>query len=360
MPIYCEKSRWVVIAVLAVIRAGGAFVLLDQSHPLRRLQKICKDCNAQVILASKKNIVNAACLASKVIMLNDSEANWGEIFSIQPSSSLSPHHPLYMIYTSGSTGDPKGVVVPNMAFATSSTTTKSALGLNTKSRVLQLASYSFDACIVEIVATMVQGGCICIPSETQKEQNLAQAAWELQVNWAVFTPSLARVLRPFDFPTLKTLIMVGEMVTQREISTWSPAVELIMSYGPSECSVLSTTTAGHIASISDARNVGHTVGCRGWVVDQNDHEVLLPLGAVGELLIEGPIVALGYLNDPRKTHDCFIDSPIWLRERGGCHRKLYKTGDLLRYTDDGALQFFARKDLQAKLRGQRLNLGGIE
>lgn len=360
VPIYCEKSRWVVIAVLAVIRAGGAFVLLDQSHPLRRLQKICKDCNAQVILASKKNIVNAACLASKVIMLNDSEANWGEIFSIQPSSSLSPHHPLYMIYTSGSTGDPKGVVVPNMAFATSSTTTKSALGLNTKSRVLQLASYSFDACIVEIVATMVQGGCICIPSETQKEQNLAQAAWELQVNWAVFTPSLARVLRPFDFPTLKTLIMVGEMVTQREISTWSPAVELIMSYGPSECSVLSTTTAGHIASISDARNVGHTVGCRGWIVDQNDHEVLLPLGAVGELLIEGPIVALGYLNDPRKTHDCFIDSPIWLRERGGCHRKLYKTGDLLRYTDDGALQFFARKDLQAKLRGQRLNLGGIE
>ncbi len=140
--------------------------------------------------------------------------------------------------------------------------------------------------------------------------------------------------------------------------------EVLNGYGPSECTPMSTFNYNS-SSPEEATRIGRGVGLVTWVVDPENHDCLLPLGCVGELLLEGPLVGPGYLNDPEKTAAAFIeDPPTWLR-RGttdvpGRHGRLYKTGDLVRYNADGSLTFMGRKDAQVKIRGQRVELGEVE
>lgn len=116
-----------------------------------------------------------------------------------------------------------------------------------------------------------------------------------------------------------------------------------------------------MTSTTDPANIGRAVGGLCWIVDDQDYNRLVPIGATGELLIEGPILARGYLNNPEKTAEVFVESPAWgLKNHSGRPRRLYKTGDLARYNSDGSIQFIGRKDTQVKLRGQRIELGEIE
>lgn len=276
---------------------------------------------------------------------------------------MDPDNALYTVFTSGSTGTPKGVIITSAAFATSAIAHSQHYHLTSQSRVFQFTSYAFDASIIEMMTTLLIGGCICVPSDAARRNNIAEAANELQVSVAQLTPSTARLLRPEDITTLKTLVLVGEPVTSSDIGQWGKAVELVNGYGPAECSAISTVhPALHAAS--QAGNIGWASGCVCWVVDQADHERLVPIGVVGELLIEGPIVGRGYLNDPERTAPVFITPPTWLCQfRGGTStndHRLYKTGDLVQYTADGSLQFVGRKDTQVKLRGQRIELGEVE
>ncbi|KAL4993341.1 hypothetical protein BDV10DRAFT_190061 [Aspergillus recurvatus] len=157
---------------------------------------------------------------------------------------------------------------------------------------------------------------------------------------------------------------------EQEVSRWGRTVQVLKQYGPAECSVIAT-----IQCLSkrggEPNNIGYATGCVCWVVDREDHERerLVPIGAVGELLIEGPIVGRGYLNDPERTAAAFIDPPAWLHEFrlrhindtcDGSRGRLYKTGDLVQYAADGSLRFVGRKDTQVKLRGQRIELGEVE
>ncbi|OBT50442.1 hypothetical protein VE04_09766 [Pseudogymnoascus sp. 24MN13] len=178
----------------------------------------------------------------------------------------------------------------------------------------------------------------------------------------MLTPSLARVLSPTDFPSLKLMVTGGEPLLQSDIQRWTGLVKLINSYGPAECSVYSH--AHPVTNTSDQENIhiGRGVACVGWIVSPNDHHKLLPIGAVGELLIDGYIIGRGYLNDLKGTAKAFIDAPSWLSQfhDGHGHRRFYKTGDLVQYTSDGSLRCIGRKDNQIKLRGQRIGLGEVE
>lgn len=364
VPLCFEKSRWTTVAMVGVMKAGGAFVLLDPSHPQTRLETICRTVAAQVVVSSATNHVRAAALAAVFIVVGDNETAWRSPVRSWPSSLVTPDNTLYVVFTSGSTGTPKGAIISHAAFATSAMAQIPRYHLTRQSRVLQFSSYAFDASILETITTLVVGGCICVPSDAARRDNIAGAARELRISVAQLTPSITRLLRPADLPTMQTLVLVGEAVAQKDIQQWYGHVQLVNAYGPAECSIVASVQPT-LSAISDAGNIGRASGCVCWVVDRADHERLLPIGEVGELLIEGPTVGRGYLNDPERTAAAFIELPTWLLQfrQNNCdlgNGRLYKTGDLVQYAADGSLRFVGRKDTQVKLRGQRIELGEVE
>lgn len=235
-------------------------------------------------------------------------------------------------------------------------------------RFLQFASYSFDACLVEILTTLMMGGTVCVPREEDRTNgNIAAVMEQMNVTMALLTPSFARVLNPADVPQLKTLVLGGEAMDQSHLAAWAERVNLVNAYGPSECAVVAAVHP-HMRKSSNPGNLGRGLG-RCWVVDPKNHHRLAPLGAIGELVVEGPALSMGYLNNREKTREVFVNNPRWTRDNAlrytdepEAPRRMYKTGDLVRICDDvlGEMVYVGRKDSsQAKINGQRLELGDI-
>lgn len=153
--------------------------------------------------------------------------------------------------------------------------------------------------------------------------------------------------------------MAGEAVSSKEVQTWSPMLTLLAGYGPTECAVWCSGTLDKMHPGSEPRSLGRPFGCRMWIVEPGNLDLLVPLGAVGELVVEGPNIARGYLDELSTTQAAFVDGPRpWLDD--GKPSRIYRTGDMVRYATDGTLLFIGRKDRQVKLRGQRLELAEVE
>ncbi|KAI1506851.1 hypothetical protein Ptr86124_014210, partial [Pyrenophora tritici-repentis] len=371
VPLCFEKSMWTVVAMLAVLKAGGAFAPLDPEHPASRHEEIFRQTGARVVLASAQH--STLCSGGNRTVVVVSEAAMRELPSEASEASTTdkrtttrtkaqPDNPAYVLFTSGSTGKPKGVVIEHRAILTSCLGHGKAFNLTSDSRFLQFSSYTFDVSITEIWTTLLVGGCTCVPSESDKKDDLSKAINALDANWAYLTSTVAKLLDPERIPGLQNLILGAELVTDHDWNRWSPYARQITAYGPTECCVLCTFYSGTLGFYTGL--LGKSVASVSWVVDPNDHHKLAPLGAVGELLVEGPILARGYLNDAEKTAAAFIDDPAWLLEgcdqHAGRRGRLYKTGDLVHYDADGNLVYVNRKDAQVKVRGQRVELGEIE
>ncbi|RAL15192.1 amino acid adenylation [Aspergillus homomorphus CBS 101889] len=364
VPICLEKSRWVAVAMLAVMQAGGAMVLLDVSHPPARLQQICREVSAQVVLTSPESAAVARALAPQVVVLGDVQQPAEQPDSKKPglSESVTPDSALYAVFTSGSTGTPKGVIIEHATFYASVRPYTQALLLNEDSRVFQFASYAFDVTIFDTLITLIAGGCVCIPSDTDRWSDMARTIERFQVNHVSITPTVARLLYPHEVPTLKTLALGGESLSAADLARWTDHVHVINLYGASECPIISLRRRPR--GDPGAGEVAYSTGSASWIVDPQDHETLMPIGAVGELLVEGPIVGRGYLNNPDATTQSFIPMPSWMRQFRGYKehqgRRIYKVGDLVAYKADGSLRFVGRKDTQVKLRGQRIELNEVQ
>lgn len=360
-----EKSAWAIVAILGVLKAGGACVSLDPQYPIDRIRAISDDVAADIIISSVANVSLFNGFAADIVTVGPSLTlvNGAPTIPSQRRALLvQPSDPAFVVYTSGTTGKPKGIVLEHVAFCTSAQAHGAAMRLCAESRVLQFAAYTFDVSLGEIFSTLIHGGCVCVPSDEDRLNNLAGAIKKMKVTWACLTPSVANLLRPEDTPGLEILSVTGEAVTQGILETWAHSVYLINLYGPAECTVWSTYLGG-VKWATSATNIGRGVGSVSWVVDAANHERLVPIGCVGELLIEGPILARGYYNNPEKTAAAFIKDPAWAEQfdfRPGRQRRFYKTGDLVQYNLDGTLNFIGRKDTQVKLRGQRVELGEVE
>lgn len=358
VPILAEKTRWVSIAILGVIRAGGAIVLLDPSVPFQRLQTIIEDIDARIAVSSAACSEIASQLAPTVVTIGPDLCS-SRIMGV-PSliRDVTPRNALYAIFTSGSTGKPKGIVIEHAAFYTSGETQREALYLRSNTRTLQFASHMFDVSIADYLWTFLTGGCVCVASQSSLRNDLPGVMREFGINRVDLTPSIARVLRPEEIPTLKTILLGGEPLSQQDVETWASKIQLVNGYGPSECSVC--CVLANVSPGSDPSNIGRAYGVVSWIVDKNDHNKLVPIGAVGELVLEGHALARGYLKEPEKTAAAFIESPLpWLQDLRPTAR-IYKTGDLVQYNADGSLRYVGRKDTQVKIRGQRVELGEIE
>lgn len=366
-----ERGLLIPVALLAVIKTGATFVLLDTSLPEIRLRQIAEITSARVTVASEDMMPLAQRLSSTVMTICKPGKECLSTTISDPISSFAPVDPssiLYVVFTSGSTGKAKGVEVSHSNFVSGLEKQSSLFQLSQDSRFLHFASYSFDASIHEILLSMIQGCCLCIPSDTDRMQRLSAVMNEMQVTIAQMTPTSSELIEPDQVSFLRTLVLAGEPCSRAVIERWSPHVRIINAYGPAECAVFST---GHVVDANHDLEtgfvpIGRGHGCITWVTDPDDDNCLLPIGEVGELLIEGPNVSSGYLEDPEKTAISFIEDPLWLVEGApdvgveGRRARLYKTGDLVRYTDDGELVFVSRKDTQVKLRGQRIELEEVE
>ncbi|CZR65846.1 uncharacterized protein PAC_15746 [Phialocephala subalpina] len=361
VPLCFEKSLWAIVSVLAVLKAGGAFLLLDPSQPIARLESIVEQTEARLALSSASCLYICEKLVPKVLVVDS--AAFLELDNRPASLSISPNNvdSAYLIFTSGSTGTPKGVIIEHSQLSTTSTYVGERLGYDGGSRVFQFASYAFDACITDIFATLVYGGTVCIPSEWERNNGIVDAMKRMEVSSAKFTPSLVGNLALEDVPALTTLILGGESPPASLVEEWASKLRLILVYGPTECCVISfiLDTSDHQPAPGE---IGHPVAARGWIVKQENCNELAEIGEDGELLIEGPQVGRGYLNDKAKTTTSFIEDPAWMpidaRVRRPC--RLYRTGDLARYLGDGTVCYLGRIDNQVKIRGQRLELEEVE
>ena len=356
-----EKSAYTVIAMLGVLQAGGAFVSLDPMHPPTALEMRIQDTKAPVILTSPCYQATFTGMAHQVVSIDRKFLDSLSSSKHYLCTSVQPHNPCCVIYTSGSTGKPKGVVLEHRALVTSSEAHGCALGLDSSTKFLQFASYTFDNSLEEIFTTLMRGGTVCVPSDHDRFNDLAGAASRLEANFMDLTPTVATYLNPAEMPSIKKMALGGEALTKTVLEVWGDVVEIHNQYGPSECSI-NATHRTDIGRSSDPSSIGRSVGSVSWIVDPSDHRRLVAIGCEGELLIEGPILARGYLNDPEKTAQVFIDNPIkgLQVDYVNAPRRMYKTGDLVRYNSNGTICYIGRKDQQVKLNGQRIELGEIE
>ncbi|PQE17917.1 non-ribosomal peptide synthetase protein [Rutstroemia sp. NJR-2017a WRK4] len=362
IPMLFMKSKWAVVAMLAIIKAGAAFVPCDPSHPRSRLQSIFEQIDARVVLCCDS--VEWMCLEllqhGQTIVVG--EQSGFELLSelSAVSSGVKPHNTLYICFTSGTSGTPKGTVITHQAYCSGARDHSKALLFERTSRFLQFASYTFDTSIEDILTTLISGGCLCIPSEEERVSDIPGAITRMNVNAADLTPSYISSISPDSVPSLKQITLGGEPITANVIKTWANRVRLINAYGTTECCV--TSICREVSADTHPANIGCPVGAVAWIVATENSDQLLPIGAVGELLIEGPAMAEGYLNDKEKTAAAFISSPKWARNINSHSRprRLYRTGDLAQYNSDGSINYLGRKDTRMKLRGLRIEMGDVE
>lgn len=374
IPVCFEKSLWTVVAILAILKAGGCFVLLDPSQPESRLWTIIDEVEASIMLcsplASKNKDLRAkvekrqnsltlleldAALVDKIRSTEKADINLNSV-------PVTPDNAMYVVFTSGTTGTPKGAVATHRAFSTGLHQLAESAGMTAQGsnlRSLQFASYTFDPSIGDMFSTIEVGGCMCIPrDEDRTSSDVTAFISRSRANWAGTTPSFASLLDPSSLPTVKALCLGGEALSASVVEAWSERVQLVNMYGPSECTVACIVNE-NVSKTTSASNIGRGFRAVTWIVDPDNHDRLQPIGAIGELLIEGPILCRGYLKRPEQTAKVFIDSPSWLKTLRP-ESRLYKTGDLVRYNADGALSFVGRKDTQIKINGQRVEIGEIE
>ena len=367
VPICFEKSKWAIIAMVGILKAGGAFVPMDPSHPVDRLATIIQKTQASLIVTSPTYLPKVEGLAPRtcaigqalVNSLNNSEENFPSNPSAKPQRAKAENI-AFVLFTSGSTGEPKGIVQEHGSVCTNALSHGPALAMSSESRVLQFAAYTFDVSMMDIFTTFILGGCVCIPSEDSRMNDIVGFINRTKVNWALLTPSYSNLICPDDVPTLRTLVLGGEAVTRDNIRRWADKVNLINCYGPAEAGtcIVSPTPIAHYTN-------AETVGCRlssasCWLVDPSDDDRLVSIGAVGELCVEGPTLARDYLGDPVLTKAQFIENPSWLKARSQQNQRIYKVGDLFRQNSNGSFNFVGRIDSQVKIRGQRVELGEVE
>ncbi len=368
--IYLERSLLVIVGLLAVLKAGGAYIPLDPDYPQQRLTYMAEDAQISLLLTQESLLDSLPAEDVGVIVLD----KLADILTVQRSentlSEVAPENLLCLLYTSGSTGKPKGVMLTHAALVNHSWGISEVFGLTESDRVLQFASFGFDVAAEEIFPTWLKGGTVVlrpgqmfatltdfadfIEQESLTVLNITPAYWH---EWAIaVSQSLATVPS-----SLRVVAVGGDAVLPETVNIWrqmvGKRVQCINVYGPTEASVTAIVhdlldyQSEKINSVLIGRPIANT---KAYILDQNLQPV--PIGVKGELHLCGVRLARGYLNRPELTAEKFIDNPF----ANAAFNRLYKTGDLARYLPDGNIECFGRIDNQVKIRGFRIELGEIE
>ncbi|WP_345516385.1 amino acid adenylation domain-containing protein, partial [Phytohabitans houttuyneae] len=340
-----------IVAIVGVWKAGGAYLPIDTHLPADRVRFILTDSAAQVVLARREVGGALEGLDDPAVVWLDDPEPLARHPRTAPPAVVEPAGLAYIIYTSGSTGTPKGVAVAHESLVNLGAVAGPVAGVRPGVGVLQFASYSFDASVLEIGLAYSSGASLVIASEEHRAQpSLLRELTEAEV--AFVTPSMLKALQPADLAPLRTLLVGGEAIDESIARIWSPGRVMRNAYGPTE------TTAIVTGGIVDGQRpglvpLGGPLGnTRFYVLD--DGLMPVPVGVPGELYIAGGGVARGYVGRAGLTGQRFVACPFGTGER------MYRSGDLVKWTDDGRVVYLGRVDQQVKIRGFRIELGEIE
>jgi amino acid adenylation domain-containing protein len=361
-----ERSPHMVIAILAILKAGGAYVPLDPHYPASRLRHMLHDSALQTVLTLSGLWENTPVSAEQALCLDDA-AIQAALMQQAPHDivprAAGPSALAYVIYTSGSTGNPKGVMITHANLVNMVQGVQLAYGLCANDCYLQFASINFDMSVEDIFASLGSGASLVLRTDAWLQSpayfwqccadfgvtilNLPTAWWHQLANDPDSQPAAP----------VRHITIGGEQVSAVAIRNWmqkdAPLPRLFNAYGPTECTVGASLTPILDSTNDIGQPLPNYLLC---VLDANG--LPSPTGVAGELYIGGAGVARGYLNQPELTREKFIDNPFpQLRHVSD---RLYKSGDLVRWLDDGTLQYLGRVDNQVKLRGFRIELSEIE
>jgi amino acid adenylation domain-containing protein len=370
-----ERSLEMIVGLWGILKAGGAYVPLDPAYPEDRLSFMVADAQIAVLLTQQKLLEIIPDCDIPIVRL---DADWEDIAEFnsplpallkrcstwaKPKTALfalrpplpTPHSLAYVIYTSGSTGQPKGVLVQHQGLCNLALAQIRIFDVHPDSRVLQFASFSFDASISEVVMSLCAGATLYLGARDAliPGAGLMKLLVDRQISHVTLSPSALAAMPIGAYPDLRTIIVAGEACAPDLVAQWSPGRRLINGYGPTEATVCAT------AAICNESNTAVPIGrpidnVRVYILDRQLQPV--PIGVAGELHIGGAGLARGYLHRPELTTAKFIPNPFSQAYSG----RLYKTGDLARYLPDGQIEFLGRIDQQVKIRGFRIELGEIE
>ncbi|TCN17538.1 non-ribosomal peptide synthetase [Mesobacillus foraminis] len=345
--IMLDRSPEMIVGILGVLKAGGAYVPIDPSYPLERICYILEDSGVQCLL-TQKGVKVPDSYTGETILIDHPQLNSRVCENLDPVNAAEDL--AYVIYTSGSTGKPKGVLIEHRGVSNFQLMAES-YGIREGSRVLQFASYSFDASVEEIFHTLLAGGTLFICSKDQLLSGIEfiQYLEENSISTLTVPPSYLRALPFHELPALETLITAGEPCSKDLAAKWGRNRRFINAYGPTESTVCATLSD----EVEEKVCIGRPIANKKIYI-LNPSGQLQPVGIPGELCIAGEGLARGYLNQPSLTAERFTDHPSLPGTR------IYRTGDLARWQPDGTIEYIGRQDEQVKVRGYRIEIGEVE
>ncbi|HEU4885054.1 MAG TPA: amino acid adenylation domain-containing protein, partial [Longimicrobium sp.] len=351
--ILAEKAPETVVAMLAVFKVGGAYVPLDPSNPAERLRYMLQNADVRLVVSRGPLPPELQGIGAEVVDVRAEADGIAARPATDPAVPCDPDNLAYVIYTSGSTGRPKGVAVTHGGVPNLAHMQRSRMGLCPSDRVLQFAAFSFDVSVEDVFVTFIVGACLVMAArdELMPGPPLQETLRRERITIGLLPPASLPLISPEGLPDLRVLEVGGEALSPAVAARWAGVVEMHNVYGPTECTVASTTAR----LAADGRNppIGRVLdNLRGYVVDGAGEPV--PVGVPGELRVGGVGVARGYLNRPGLTAERFVPDPF-----GAAGSRLYRTGDRVRWLPDGRLDYLGRFDHQVKLRGFRIELGEI-
>ncbi len=353
MGLCVERSIDMIVGLLGVMKAGGAYLPLDANYPQERLAYMIEDSGCPVIVATRHSLEQLPVTWAQIVMIDD---DWPAIAGSSdgnPELTTVPANLAYMIYTSGSTGKPKGVGLTHQGLCNLAVAQNRNLQVAAGASVLQFASISFDAATWEWLMTLTRGAKLILISEAdvQSPDNVLELIVKHEVETVTLPPSVLMSAEKRSIPTLKTMVVAGEACPNELVRQWSGECRFVNAYGPTESTVCATMTGamvdGEKAGIGRANE-----NTQIYILDRNQEP--MPVGVTGEIYIAGAGLARGYLNRSDLTAEKFQANPFARGER------MYRSGDLGRYHRDGSIEYLGRVDHQVKVRGYRIELGEIE
>ncbi len=353
--IMVHRSLEMIIGMLAVLKAGGAYLYIDSKIPDERINLMLIDCRIGIVLTQKSSMVNK--IDKDVTFLDlfnrenyiDSDE---DLFITSRASNLA-----YVIFTSGSTGIPKAVMIEHKSVNNFLCSVNKLIGITSDKTVISLAAASFDIFVFELFSSLISGACLILTSENERTN--AEKLLDLFKNYSIDivhgTPSVINLLLDYNeniFSLTKTFIIGGECFTNKLLSRLKNSKthhRIFNGYGPTECTVgVTFKELTYESTINIGKPISNT---HIYILD--DHMNLVPIGITGEIYIGGDCLARGYFNQYKLTKERFIDNPFF------ANTKLYKTGDLAKWLAKGEIEFIGRVDHQVKINGYRIELDEI-
>ena len=370
-----ERSPLMIIGLLAILKAGGAYVPLDSAYPSERLAYMLSNSQVSVVLTQEKLANSFPVTTAQVIYLDSDWQNISAQSKENPLTEVNSSNLAYVIYTSGSTGKPKGVMIEHRSLVNFTSSAIAVYNITQSDRVLQFASISFDAAVIEIFPCLLAGATLVLRTDEMllsgskfvqqcREWAITMMDWPTS-HWHQVMVELAAVQQTLP-ESLRVVSVGGEAVKPETLKLWQRCVkglvnppQLLNGYGPTEATAITTyyELSEFIANNPAASCVpiGTPIAnVSTYILDC--HLQPVPIGVPGELHIGGIGLARGYLGRPEVTAEKFIPNPFSNEPSA----RLYKTGDLARYLSDGSIEFLGRIDNQVKIRGFRIELGEIE